>query len=301
MTESRDPIEDRNDSTQSTESEPRAKDLHDEGARLIVQAFERARAAGHENWERMTTAVLKNRLLDLTDRSFAESTWGASTFREFLDQFSDVVELDPGARPATVRLVGEAGDHDESPIRPGVHAVGRDRQVRPDLWRAVLDYSSGRTYGWDQEGEVVKPFDDSEVQPGIKKLPGISKELLYNWRGEFAADAEKAGASPMTLAAIQRWRADGLPDRSLPGSIRRRWNGELKRHVVALLEEWFSTEGLTPPPNLISTDAPRRSQRPADDDLDALRRLVVRCVQGMTRAELEELRLPPAALLRSRS
>ncbi len=46
---------------------------------LILAAFKQARAKGKPDWEVMTTAVLKNRILQLTGLSFNPNDYGAST------------------------------------------------------------------------------------------------------------------------------------------------------------------------------------------------------------------------------
>jgi hypothetical protein len=266
-----------------------------DGARLIREAFAAARASGRDDWDRMTIAVLKNRILALTQRSFDESAWGASSFREFVAQYPSVVEIDADLRPARVRLLAEL-DEGMSPLSPAMRAVGPGRRVRPDLWEATLDYSSGKTYVWD-EGRAVPVSTETAAEAAQQpQLPTVSSEILSEWREEFTKGAEAAGASPTTLAALEAWRLQGLPDRTLPTPVRRRWNGELKRHIVERLESWFEQHALTPPHDLVSIDAPRQTA----DANDELRQLVIRCVRGMTREELEELRLPPVALLRIR-
>ena len=61
---------------------------------LIRDAFEKAKASGSPDWHRMTVAVLKNRILDLTQGLFKESDHGATTFQDFVRQHGDILELD---------------------------------------------------------------------------------------------------------------------------------------------------------------------------------------------------------------
>src|SRR5262245_29507279 len=111
-------------------------------ATLVRRAFDRARSSGKEDWHRMTVPVLKNRLLLVTEGTFRESDFGAVSFRDFLKRLpGGVVPLDESQNPAVVQLVT-----DEIPHR-GEHRPFFPR-IRPDLWRAVLDYSSGRRYSW---------------------------------------------------------------------------------------------------------------------------------------------------------
>lgn len=66
---------------------------------LLVAAFESARATGKRDWNTMTAAVLKNRVLQLTSRSFDEAALGFKNFTDLLDAMPDVVEVDRTARP----------------------------------------------------------------------------------------------------------------------------------------------------------------------------------------------------------
>lgn len=54
----------------------------DDARELVLRAFAWARASGRENWRVMTVALLKNRLLDLTEKKFDESRWGAGSTRK---------------------------------------------------------------------------------------------------------------------------------------------------------------------------------------------------------------------------
>ena len=58
----------------------------DEFKELLEKAFVSARDSGKRGWNRMTIAVLKNRLLQLTNRTFTESTFGAKSLLELLSR-----------------------------------------------------------------------------------------------------------------------------------------------------------------------------------------------------------------------
>lgn len=245
----------------------------------------------------MTLAVLKNRILDLTERSFDEARWGVRSFREFVGQFSEVVAVDSSTRPATAELLDTSpptGAQAPTPP-PGAAVMTPERRVRADLWRAVLDYSSRNVYVWDGERAVpVAPeLAQSDKRP---RLPTMSADDLARWRARFAGE-HGAGAPAGVSAALEAWRLEGLPTTSLPTPLHRLWNGELKRNVVERLDEWFRSSGIEAPWNLVET---RRAVSDRDDGEQQLRSLVIRCVEAMSRAELEELRLSPAVLLRAR-
>lgn len=272
--------------------------LHADGARLVLAAFAEARDSGREDWRRMTVAVLKNRILRLTGGSFTEATWGAETFREFVERYPDVVSIDASTQPPTAELLGDLPDHLElpswSPSLP--ESVQRsDRRVRSDLWDAVLDYSGGRAYVWDADEAVAVPIEELSKDDPRPRLPTVDRETLALWRRQFAE--KHLEDVPADLAAtISAWRDEGRTSHALPTPVRRAWNGELKARVVERLDKWFRENGIAPPSPVVRTTGPAN----AKGDTEALRDMVIRCVKVMTRSELDELRLPPSVLLRAR-
>lgn len=266
---------------------------HESGKKLIESAFEAARDAGSPEWRTMTTAVLKNRMLDLTERSFKESDWGASSFRGFLAQFDDVVEVDASHRPPVVSLREEAAKAAapaaKEPEWP-TGDLGPRRRIRSDLWTAVVDFSSGDRYYWDGREAVALPPASSN-QPGAL-LPTLSKEEFEGWRSEFV---ERRKADEGAYRPLRAWLQyeRGIVD--LPQELRIAWVVELKRQVLMRLLEWFEVRDLTPPGDLIVGRVPPRS---TGVETGALRELVIATVREMTKEELEALQLPASAVLR---
>lgn len=248
----------------------------------------------------MTVAVLKNRILEQTNRTFSETSWGAPSFRAFLALYSDLVAVDSTTRPATVELRETGADRAPSPSSdtsaqaplPQVSVPGR--QIRPDLWDAVLDYSSGIVYVWDADQGLALPGDlASDDRP---QLPTIDPSILSDWRRAFAA--RLAEPEEPLRHDLQQWADGALPSAALPAASRRLWNGELKHRVLERLAEWFEERSIYPPEDLVI--ATSNARQPSSSRPDELRDLVLRVVRGMTRAELEELRFPAAALLRAK-
>lgn len=110
--------------------------------KLIRDAFEAARRTGRTDWQQMTTAVLKNRLLSLTGRAFKESDYGAQTISELVRLLPDLLLFDQSTSPPTVRLLPS-----QMPVDPPVVAEGT--RIRRDLWNAVVDYRAPGRYVWD--------------------------------------------------------------------------------------------------------------------------------------------------------
>ena len=137
---------------------PRGNGLMTQDSRALIRdAFEKAKASGRPDWHRMSVAVLKNRILDLTQGLFKESDHGATTFQDFVRQHGDILELDRNTKPPVAILKGVSPEPESTPQRTAV-------RIRADLWRAVLDFSSHRRYVWDGEEHVARPDDGRDVR-----------------------------------------------------------------------------------------------------------------------------------------
>ena len=148
---------------------------------LIRLAFWAAREKRKPDWWRMTTAVLKNRLLALTDRQFNEEDYGARTIVEFASQFPDLLLVDTTTYPPEVEL--------------------RPTHIRQDLWDAVMDSRSRKVYVWDRMQRKVRtsrPEDEVE-----QVIPSVKKEEMATWRAEFA-DRYRASVAPTEAASLER-------------------------------------------------------------------------------------------------
>ncbi len=274
--------------------------LLEEGERLLLAAFHQARRSGRPDWWRMRTTVLKNRLLTETDRRFTETRWGVEKFTEFLALFPDLVSVDSAESPPAVELRRrEDGTTTEELTAAGTHPLPRSRheRVRSDLWRAVLDYSSGAVYVWDPEaGRAVIAEDPADDRP---RLPTVDPEVMAGWRQEFAAE-QAPSLSSRQQDVVDRWRAEGGRTAALPSSLRGLWNAQLKQRVVQRLEEWFAEQHLDTPADILMATF-RAPLPPAALDTERLREFAHRTISAMTRAELEALLLPAAAIVRART
>jgi OST-HTH/LOTUS domain len=254
---------------------------------LIIQAFEEGRRSGRTDWRTMTVAVLKNRLLNLTDRSFKERDYGARSIADFVRSYPDLLALDESHTPPYVTILTP----EESTPAQVVTDHGR---IRPDLWSAIVDYESGFVYTWDG---VAAQVTDPPIPDDAKILPTLSIEDLDAWRQEFISESAAAIADDVASSEqVQNWATNRLPTRHLPILLRRPWNRELKRRVLDRLTNWFATQNLALPHDLVEV---RRVGSTPLVGADTLRQLVMRCVQVMTEDELRQLSLPPSAVLRA--
>jgi hypothetical protein len=249
---------------------------------LVIAAYEAARQAGKPDWQRMTSAVLKNRLLQLTNGAFRETDYGAESFSGFLQLLADLLDIDKSAFPplVTLKQIPDAA-------APAA-TVGR---IRPDLWYSVMDYSGGSTYVWDESARRARKGDKEEGHV----LPTMAKEDLSEWRRSFAASVQ--ADLPEEEDQLHRWADEGLTTRELPSHLQPQWNSFMKARVVERLRRWFATEGLTPPPDLVIRGE-RQDLQAAETA--ALRRAVIDAVNSMTLPELRALPIPARLLLRRR-
>lgn len=253
---------------------------------LIVRAFALARESGKPDWWAMTIPVLKNRLLLLTNKGFKEADFGAVSFRDFLYRNSEIVRVEEIPHPGYVILRNAVPQNSQLPPR---HALLRRKQIRPDLWRAIVDYSGGRQYVWDSVTQRAQPAEPDDQRP---VLPTISHSDLDAWRSEFVEinrpqDIEEA-------KAVEIWKENRLPTAALPVLLRPTWNSYLKKKVQNRIEKWFEQNGFESP----VFDSASVKLPPVDPDLAELRAFITRCVGEMSLQELQELRIPPAIAMR---
>ena len=240
----------------------------------------------------MSPAVLKNRMLDQTQKSFRETDYGAPTFGYFVNMFPDLIstEMVDGGQPI-LRIREEAlPDLKRLPsfnIQPPAFV-----RVRPDLWKAFCDFRSGRTYVWNLEFGVAE-----EGRPGGGRIliPTLTPLEEASWREHFQNQIQ-SNLGPEEEAALAEWRTKRLPTAGLPVQLRGPWNGFLREQVIEKIQHFFEDNQAVSPPNLVeSADAPRQERTP---EVSRLRTFVQRCVAEMTHEELSALLLPAAVMAR---
>jgi hypothetical protein len=252
---------------------------------LILTAFDRARQSGKPDWWSMAIPVLKNRLLQMTNHEFRETTYGARSFRDFIRQHAEMLRVEETPLPGFVVLKSvEPEKQARLAPKTAVH------EVSPDLWQAVLDFSSGDKYVLDDSKGVARRASEDEHGP---MLPTLSSEEFDTWRTDFvnmhpAEDEDSA-------KRLDVWRAKRLPTHALPPPFQKAWNRYLKRKVQDRLSSWFSENNLTEP----SRKEASASAVSPDQQLEQLRGFVIDCVRRMSRQELGELRISPAVAIRA--
>ncbi|MFD1839615.1 ATP-binding protein [Paracidovorax cattleyae] len=225
-----------------------------EALELVVAAFLLAQRKLGPEATTMTIGVLKNRLLQITDRRFDPKDFGVADMRGFLAMLAPQVlitkrtthgEATLTVAPESVHIAratpAKRRANDVSPM-PVAHAevpqdlltpAGRNR---PDLWTAVMDYASGVAYVWDERLGEARPRRGMEVLPVI---PTVTSVELGEWRRTFVNE-HKVGLEGADLASALRWQEQGLATIYLPAKLRQPWNRELGLRVRQRLQGFFA-------------------------------------------------------------
>lgn len=255
---------------------------------LVESAFEAAKESGRADWQTMTTAVLKNRILDATSRQFDERDYGATSITGAVRLIPDLIELDETTQPPRVTLLAKGAHRTKDHTRESQPARSAGR-VRPDLWDAVLNYSSPGAFVWD--GSKAVRVEENEEHNRLR-LPTISQDDMAAWRQTFA----KQNADRQ----LDDWANRGLTTLGLPVDLRKPWNQFIKTNALNILSAWFDEQGIEPPADTLANST---SKRPSSDQADAeeLRRFLLRCVAVMKPSELAAVQIPASVALRAKA
>lgn len=265
------------------EGEPGLEDVRT----LITRAFSIAKQKGKDDWRRMTTAVLKNRFLDLTEGRFDEKQYGFQSMFELVAEFPDLLDLDRTTTPATV-LLRTPEEVDAPPTN-----TPRTR-IRPDLWHAVYDYSSRQPWAWDPIRREAHATDE----PADFALPTFSEDEFRGLRSAFVEECStRTDLTESDLAKLREWGDVLAGTVYLPASLRGEWNARLKEVALTRLTEFFRAHDLPVPDDLL-TVVPTQGAAEARSELDELRDYATKVVAAMTHAELRRLTIPLSAAQR---
>lgn len=285
----------------------------DEFRALVRAAFEQALNSGKTDWDEMTSAVLKNRLLALTDRQFSQTRYGSPSFIHLVRRVPDLIELLSEQPPFLLKLrpplTNQPGIATRSDTLPRqvdeelfdalAHGNWRRVRIREDLWRAVVDYSTHRTYVLDPDTGLARPKEVADSE--LPQIPTITPEELSGWRQGFVDGLPEPTKGTFT-EELREWIEGRGRQSDLPRPVRGLWAEFVKRTVGTRILEWFKAQGEFPP-NDMFIEAETRTLPPAEaiDEVvrtRQLRDLIIRAVRTMTYEELAQLPLPASILVR---
>lgn len=284
----------------------------DEFRTLVRSAFEQAQRKGKQDWEEMTSAVLKNRLLSITEGQFSQERYGSRSFINLVRRVPDLLEVLEDNPPFRLRIISP--DIDTSPVTERdvltpIEAEGpftslmkgdlRRVRIRDDLWRAVIDYSSHDSYVLDPDTGLARPKRASDADLPI--IPTVSQEEVFAWRNEFIQSLD-GPIRDRFAEELDDWVNGKGRQSDLPGSVRGPWAEFNKRKVINKLLDWFKERGKSPPKDMIF--ATEQHNIPSSGVISEvvqtrrLRDLVIQAVRAMTYEELSQVSLPASVILR---
>jgi hypothetical protein len=285
----------------------------DEFRTLVREAFERAQSSGKPDWGEMTSAVLKNRLLSISEGEFSQDRYGSPSFIHLVRRVPDLLDIVNDNPPFRLRIktpITEQADIDpaqESPTTPASEDTltvrekghGRRTRIRDDLWRAVMDYGSGNVYVFDPDTGLARPRISSDLT--LPQIPTISRGEVESWRHEFIESLEPSVKTEFS-DELEAW-ADGRGRQSdLPGPTRGPWAKFTQGNVIQILLTWFRGQGISPPSDMVFATESRNL--PSSEAIGEvvqtrrLRELIIRAVREMTYEELSQVPLPASLVLR---
>ncbi len=216
---------------------------------LVRVAFLQAQRKFGPQAKTMTLAVLNNRLLQITDRRFHPRDFGVKDLKAFVALLAPEFRLTGEPARLSVELIAPV-EADNSPAEapnPATPAFERTSvasavalpstgRIRSDLWLAIVDYTSGLTYVWDQRlgrARAAEPGDQEACMPTLTPVE------LAEWRLTFL-DAHRQELTGAALVNAQRWQEQGLSTNYLPLELQQPWNRELTLRVRLRLQEFFA-------------------------------------------------------------
>jgi hypothetical protein len=224
-----------------------------EALELVVVAFLHAQRKLGPEATTMSLGVLKNRLLQITDRRFDPRDFGVPDMRAFLAMLAPEVKVTRMTEHGEARLtvaLGATGStaqpQDESPLIDEAAQLTAQAEMpqdlrrpdgrnRPDLWTAIMDYASNQTYVWDERMGKARPRRGREDLP---EMPTLTPVELGEWRRTFIGE-QMSVLEGSDLASAQRWQEQGLATDYLPAKLRQPWNRELALRVRQRLQDFF--------------------------------------------------------------
>lgn len=296
-----------------SELEPRPDAQLDEFRDLVRAAFEQAMNSGKVDWDEMTSAVLKNRLLSLTGRQFSQSRYGSPSFIHLVRRVPDLLEVIDERPPFLLKLrtpiteqtpLGPNPDTVPQPVDQELFAALNEGdwhriRIRDDLWQAIIDYRSNHTYILDPNTGLARPKEPSDSE--LPEFPTASQEDLRQWRQQFVDSVTEQQKNRFN-DELRSWLEGRGRQSDLPRPLRGLWAEYVKRKVVSILRDWFKAQIEFPPNDMIVRSEGQITERGAAIDevvrTRQLRDLIIRAIRTMSYDELAQIPLPASVLVR---
>ena len=219
---------------------------------LFVQAFADAKAKGKQGWRKMNLSVLKNRLLQSSQRRFQESDYGGTTMLELVERFPDVLAIEIGRDPL-VNFLSEVVDENltegEVEITKDAGDIGGPEdeaagfQAILDQYRTSADnLGVGEAYASQLssvDGDDIERIFVNIVAQWASPTP-VHVEI--NTIGDLLEHVDKFVIDPLALAVVHATLRTEEAGRELPARI-----GDVNYRVAKPLRSLFNLPAKTSP------------------------------------------------------
>ena len=219
---------------------------------LFVQAFADAKAKGKPSWQKMKLSVLKNRLLQRSERRFRESDYAGTTIRELVERYPDTLAIENGPDPLVTFLTELA---DENLTRPEVEITQDAGDISGSEdeaagFQAILDQyrTSGDNLGVGEAyASLLSSANDEDVE-------GIFVNVVAQWAsstpvhaeintiGDLLEHVDKFVIELFALAVVHATLRTEETGRELPARI-----GDVNYRVATPLRSLFNLPAKTSP------------------------------------------------------
>jgi len=277
----------------------------DELTKIVRERFREGRST--------VAAALKAELQTRFGGRFNQAAIGYDSFRDLLK--------DAEARQLIRLRTASGGDLEALPpevpaqqAAPSTAIAEAGTYIRPDVWRAFVDWRQNWTRVYDLERDravmfpaTPSPFDatewiemrqsSTEHPDRYKAIEPIAMDVQLRWMREFVDAIPEDAAREQLRAALDTQKPFGTFARaaqSLP-DVKTRWNRAREERVLALVRAWMQRNGLTLSvvqerrPRAAETTQPTPSAGASEQQL---RTALHAAIDRMPLAELKRIELP---------
>jgi hypothetical protein len=257
---------------------------------------------------------------------FSEVALGFDSFREFVKAAIEAGYVtasdDSGSRSLLLHVEGV----EVKPFTKSRRTAGgakRPRAIRPDLWKAFVDWNPAISRVWDKQEEAALTFgieavhedtDDRERRKLYEShperfiaIPRIPFETQLDWMRKYSESLENERHARRLLSLL---KADEKPANAFMtyvrdyGELGHDWNMLKTAKVRSMIEAWSRENNLTPDilesPTVqaessdatLSSKPTSTEEETAAPEEDRVRKLVLRAVNRMPLADLLRLKIP---------
>lgn len=255
----------------------------------IFEVLAKAIAEFESSGKVATAAGVSARMRQISP-GFSVSSTEFASFRD-ITRAAESAGLILATRTSSDYVLKLVGDHDQD---------FRGATLRPDLWRAIQDWTEGVRYAFNRGTQKTEPIGAS-LPVGSVAVPTVAKSTSVQWMREFSATQRGDLAMLLTEALNDKDPIAGFHRVTQEnGSIKRRWSKYLRTRVLDTAVTWATSNSIprseifTSSVSMNALSAPKAQVKEAADisgDIDARQR-VLDILESMPLHELLRLPIP---------